>query len=103
MKFTGADMFTFAAMSPEEVEAIHQATLRILGEIGFVLKESQAREILSGAGATVRGDRILLPPDLVEKCIALAGKNVSICGRGGRVKTLGDGNVYLQNLGGARD
>ena len=96
-------MFTFHALDPEEVEAIHQATLRILGEIGFVLKESTSREILTGAGATICGDRVLLPPDLVEKSIAQAGKKVSIRGRGGTVKTLGDGNLYFHNLGGARD
>jgi trimethylamine---corrinoid protein Co-methyltransferase len=96
-------MFTLHALTAEEVEAIHQATLRILGEIGFVLKESSSREILTGAGAKISGDRVLLPPELVEKCIAQAGKSVSICGRGGTVKTLGDGNLYFHNLGGARD
>ncbi len=96
-------MFTLHALSPEEVEGIHQATLRILGEIGFVLKEDTSREILRGAGAKIQGDRVLLPPELVEKCIALAGKKVSIRGRSGRSKTLGDGNLYFHNLGGARD
>ncbi len=96
-------MFTLNALSPEEVEGVHLATLRILGEIGFVLKEPQARDILTGAGAKISGDRVLLPPELVERCIAQAGKKVSICGRGGMVKTLGDGNLYFHNLGGARD
>ena len=96
-------MFTFHALSPEEVEAIHEATLRVLGEIGFVLKESKARALLTGAGAVVRGDRVLLPPELVEKCIAQAGKVLTIRGRGGTMKTLGDGNLYFHNLGGARD
>ena len=36
-------------------------------------------------------------------CIARAGKQVSIRGRGGMVKTLGDGRLYFHNLGGARD
>ncbi len=96
-------MFTLHALSAEEVEAIHQATLRILSEIGFVLKDKTAREILTGAGGKVCGDRVLLPPELVEKCIAQAGKKVSIRGRGGTVKTLGGGNLYFHNLGGARD
>ncbi len=96
-------MFTLSALSTGDVEAIHQATLRILGEIGFVLKDSKARDILTSAGGKVSGDRVLLPPDLVEKCIEQAGKKVSICGRGGMGKTLGDGNLYFHNLGGARD
>ena len=96
-------MFTLQALSTEEVEALHRATLRILDEIGFVLKEATAREILCGAGARIRGDRVLLPPELVEKCIAQAGKKVWLRGRGGTVKLLGDGNLYFHNLGGARD
>ena len=96
-------MFTIPALSPEEIEAIHEATLRILCEIGFVLKESKSREILTGAGAKIRGDRVLLPPDLVGKCITQAGKKVELRGRGGTVRTLGDGNLYFHNLGGARD
>jgi trimethylamine--corrinoid protein Co-methyltransferase len=39
----------------------------------------------------------------VEKCIASAGKKVSVRGRGGVTKHLGDGNLYFHNLGGARD
>ncbi len=96
-------MFTFHALSADEVEAIHQATLTILSEIGFVLKEDLSRAILTGAGARIKGDRVLLPPELVEKCIAKAGKQVSMRGRGGMVKTLGDGNLYFHNLGGARN
>jgi trimethylamine---corrinoid protein Co-methyltransferase len=96
-------MFTLQALSTEEVEAIHQATLHILAEIGFVLKETTAREILAGAGARLQGDRVLLPPDLVENCIAQAGKKVGLRGRGGTLKVLGDGNLYFHNLGGARD
>jgi trimethylamine--corrinoid protein Co-methyltransferase len=38
---------------------------------------------------------------LVEKCITLAGKKTTIRGRGGAVKTLGDGELYFHNLGGA--
>ncbi len=96
-------MFTLTALSREEVEAIHQATLRILGEIGFVLKDEGAREILTSAGAKVMGERVLLPAGLVERSIAQAGKRASVCGRGGMVKRLGDGNLYFHNLGGARD
>ncbi len=94
-------MPTLNFLSPEEVEAIHQATLRILSETGVVLTEPKSRTLLVDAGATIRENRVLLPPELVEKCIALAGKKTTIRGRGGAVKTLGDGNLYFHNLGGA--
>jgi trimethylamine--corrinoid protein Co-methyltransferase len=88
-------------LEENQVEGIHQATLRILAEIGVVLKEPKSRAILAGAGATIQDKRVLLPADLVEKCITLAGKRTTVRGRGGAVKTLGDGNLYFHNLGGA--
>ncbi len=94
-------MMSWNLLSNDEVEAIHQATLRILAEIGVVLTQPTSRAILSEAGAKVLDRQVLLPPDLVEKCIAQTGKSSTIRGRGGMVKTLGDGCLYFHNLGGA--
>ena len=93
----------FSVLSSQEIEAIHQATLRILSETGVILTQPKSREILTGAGATVQNKRVLLPPDLVEKCIAQAGKTTTIVGRNGVTRTLGDGSLSFHNLGGARD
>jgi len=90
-------------LSESEIEAIHQATLRILDEIGVVLKHKETQDLLAAAGARVDGERVKFPPELVERCIADAGKTVRIRGRSGAVKTLGDGALYFHNLGGARD
>jgi trimethylamine---corrinoid protein Co-methyltransferase len=49
----------------------------------------------------LRDRNVLLPPELVEKCLDLAGKRTTVRGRGGATKTLGDGNLYFHNLGGA--
>jgi len=93
----------FNILSPEEVEAIHQATLRILSEIGVTLTHVKAREVLTSSGAAIRDERVLLPPNLVEACIARCPHQVTLRGRGGAVKTLGDGSLNFHNLGGARD
>ncbi len=87
--------------SPGEVESIHQASLKILAEIGVVLTESKARQLLYAVGAKIQQKQVLLPPGLVETCIKQAGKHVIIRGRSGMVKTLADGNLYFHNLGGA--
>ena len=94
-------MSHFSFLEENEVDAIHQATLRILNETGIVLSEPRSLELLASAGAKVQGNRVRLPPELVEKCIKQAGKRVTICGRSGTEKTLGDGNLYFHNLGGA--
>jgi trimethylamine--corrinoid protein Co-methyltransferase len=94
-------MMSLNLLSNDEVEAIHQATLRILAETGIVLAEPKACQLLNDAGAQIQQNRVLLPPELVETCIRQAGKRILIRGRSGKVKTLGDGNLYFHNLGGA--
>lgn len=92
-----------SVLSAEEVEAIHQASLRILSETGIRLKHPQGRELLAGAGASVLPERVRLPPDLVERALAGCPHQVKLRGRGGSVAAIGDGNLYVHNLGGARD
>lgn len=94
-------MFTF--LSPQSIESLHIATLRIMSETGVVIHHAGARDMLTANGARVEKNRVLIPPELVEKSIASAGKKVSVRGRGGVTKSLGDGNLYFHNLGGARD
>jgi trimethylamine--corrinoid protein Co-methyltransferase len=106
-------MMHLSVVSTEEVEAIHQASLRILSETGVVLSaphsaagvtpRSEGCQILLDAGATEHAGRVCLPPDLVERALAGCPRRVSLHGRGGAVKTLGDGSLHWHNLGGARD
>jgi trimethylamine--corrinoid protein Co-methyltransferase len=90
-------------LTNEEIEAIHQATLRILSEVGIVLTQAEAREILTGAGASADSERIFLPPDLVESEIGHCPGQVTLRGRGGNEAVLGDGSLHWHNLGGAPD
>ncbi len=90
-------------ITADEIEAIHDATLRILSEIGIVMTHDEGREILSGGGATVEGDRVRLPAEMVEKALALCPSEVKVRGRSGESITLGDGSLHWHNLGGARD
>ncbi len=90
-------------LSDSETEAIHQATLRILWEVGVVLTHPEGREYLTGAGAVVHRDRVRIPPDLVEWAIAQCPRRVTLRGRGGQTVALGDGSLSWHNLGGARD
>jgi trimethylamine--corrinoid protein Co-methyltransferase len=96
-------MVRLTVLTDEEVEAIHQATLRILSEVGILLAQPRALEVLTGAGATVRDGRILLPPDLVERSVAQCPRQAAIRGRGGETVVLGDSTLHWHNLGGARD
>jgi trimethylamine--corrinoid protein Co-methyltransferase len=94
-------MIRLSVLDDSEIEAIHQASLRILAETGVVLAEPKSRALLNDAGAKINETRVLLPPEVVERCIAMAGKRTTIRGRGGTVKILGEGTLYFHNLGGA--
>jgi trimethylamine--corrinoid protein Co-methyltransferase len=96
-------MLQLTALSQVEVEAVHQATLRVLSEAGIALDQAEARDLLIGAGAKAQGDRVFLPPDLVERTVAHCPGLVSIRGRGGKTASLGDGSLHWHNVGGARD
>ena len=97
------EMLKLTALTSNEVESVHQATLRILNEIGIVLAQTEAREVLAGAGAKVQGERVFLPPDLVERAVGQCPPQVKIRGRDGKTVTIGDGSLYWHNVGGARD
>ena len=96
-------MVDFSILSETEIKAIHTASLRILEETGIILTHPRAREIFTGSGAKVKAERVLLPADLVIEQISKAGRQISIRGRGGTIKTLGDKSLHWHNLGGARD
>jgi trimethylamine--corrinoid protein Co-methyltransferase len=90
-------------LSENDIEAIHLASLRILGEVGVIVTHTGTRQMLADLGARMTHDRVLLPPALVEDCIARCPSRVHLIGRGGKSTVLGDGTLYFHNLGGARN
>jgi trimethylamine--corrinoid protein Co-methyltransferase len=90
-----------AVLSPDELDAVHAASLRILEETGIRLREPTSRALLQQAGAQLVAGVVRFPGSLVEDSIEKAGKSVSVRGRGGTRKVLGDGSLYFHNLGGA--
>jgi trimethylamine--corrinoid protein Co-methyltransferase len=90
-------------LSDEEVKAMHEATLKIMHEVGVIWTHKPSLDILTDAGCTMNGNRVCFPPDLVMDSIAKANKRPVIRGRNGQVNELGGGKLYFHNLGGARD
>ena len=90
-------------LADEDVIAMHEATLRILHEVGVIWTHKPSLEILTDAGCTMNANRVCFPPELVMDSIAKANKRPVIRGRNGQVNELGNGNLYFHNLGGARD
>ncbi|RLC97688.1 MAG: hypothetical protein DRI46_12560, partial [Chloroflexi bacterium] len=90
-------------LSKGEVDAVHNASLRVLNETGVILTHQPAVDLLMDSGARVKENKVLFPPTLVESCLKKCPNTVSVKSRGGTIKILGDGSLNFHNLGGARD
>ena len=90
-------------LSNDDVQAMHEATLQVMSEVGIIWTHKPSLDILTDAGCTVKGNRVYFQPQLIMDCVATANKRPSIKGRNGNANTLGGGELYFHNLGGARD
>lgn len=95
-------MRRLSVLTPEQVQAVHAATLQILSEIGVVIDNPEGRSILFDNGAVLRDGRVQIPADLVQHCLSLCPSQVKLTGRKTSV-VLGGGDLHWHNLGGARD
>lgn len=85
-------------LSDEQLVAIHERTLRILERTGVRVDSERARAVLAEAGAAVDdATRIVrVPPDLVERSLALAPRRFSLGGRRpGFVMAMNEGGCSL--------
>ncbi|MEY3081904.1 MAG: hypothetical protein RJA94_1889 [Pseudomonadota bacterium] len=85
-------------LSGEAIEAIHQASLTILEEIGVDLMSPTMREIAARNGADVRPgeERVRFGREVVEHHAGLAPQHFTITGRGpGRDLQIGGENVVF--------
>ena len=59
-------------LSADQMEAIHQASLRILRDLGMRVLDPETRGIYEAAGATVREQQVTFDPAMVETLIKTA-------------------------------
>ncbi len=72
----------YKPLSEAGAERIHQAALDALETIGLSEAPETGIEILTGAGAELGDDgRIRFPRSLVEDMLAVAGRDITLCGR----------------------
>ena len=61
-----------AVVSVDELEAIHEASLMVLRDVGLDVLEPEARALFGAAGAQIDGDRVRLDPEMVTEVITTA-------------------------------
>ena len=86
-------------LSEEQVYAIHSASLEILERIGMKCANQAALKIFQKGGAYVEGDRVRIPPVMVEQALKSAPSRILITGRYGNRKVLLERNVVNYGLG----
>jgi trimethylamine--corrinoid protein Co-methyltransferase len=59
-------------VSADQIETIHQASLKVLEDIGMDFLLPEATERLKAAGAEVEGERVRIPRAMVEKALSTA-------------------------------
>ncbi len=69
------------AVSDDQLEAIHEASLRVLAEVGVDMLHPEARRLLAAAGATVEEERVRFDPEMVMATIATAPSAFTFHGR----------------------
>lgn len=57
-------------ISTDQIEAIHQAALKVLAEIGMKVLSAPARQLYQGAGAMIEGDMVRFDAGLVAEKLA---------------------------------
>jgi trimethylamine--corrinoid protein Co-methyltransferase len=76
-------------LSVDDVQAMHEATMRIMQEVGILWTHKPSLDILTDAGCTIKNKRVCFPPDLVLDSVAKANKRPKIRGRNGTVNEIG--------------
>ncbi len=86
----------FRKLSEDQLGRIHNASLEILDRTGVCLYEQEALELLQKAGVKgFEGNRVRIPPGLVEWALSIAPRRVVLCDRNGRrVMPLERNNVF---------
>lgn len=94
----------YQPLTREDELLIHQAALKVLERTGAEVFDSECRDILQQAGARVdKGqDRVFFPPELIEKTLKLADRNVVLYSQNGQHDLhLSDKRVHLGTGGAA--
>ncbi|MEG0874502.1 MAG: trimethylamine methyltransferase family protein [Clostridiales bacterium] len=93
----GLDLKIF---SDEELEILHQGTLRILENTGIMVDDEEALSLFANAGAVIEKNNVVkIPGYLVEDSIKSAPASIYLAGRGDKGFTLGDGDIRFCSFG----
>ena len=74
-------MQNYQVLTQNDIERIHETSLRILEEVGVVFVSQRSRDVFAKGGAKIDGQKVHLPRALVEQAIKSAPSSFKIHGR----------------------
>lgn len=74
-------MQRYQVVTDNDIEEIHETSLKIMDEIGIVFTSDIARDILAKGGAKIDGQRVRFPRAMVEKALSTVPNNFKLHGR----------------------
>lgn len=89
----------FRVLSDDQIEEIHLATLEVLRRTGVVVNEPEGVGLLKKAGCWVDGERVFIPPHLVERALQASPPRVVLCDRNGDAAILLERNKVYYGTG----
>lgn len=90
-------------LSDDQVEAIHQASLQVLAELGLRITDLEARAVLREAGAEVdeASEEVRFPPGMIEEHMARVPAQFTIRARNPEKSlTIGGNHITFAGVGG---
>lgn len=76
-----AVMQRYQVVTDNDIEKIHETSLKIMDEIGIVFTSEIARDILAKGGAKIDGQRVRFPRAMVEKALSTVPNHFKLHGR----------------------
>ena len=74
---------TLNVLNDDQIEQIHLATMEVLERTGIRITHLKALELLDGAGASVNGNRVRIPAQLVEQALHTSPSHFALGKRNG--------------------
>ena len=74
-------MQRYKILTDENLEKIHENSLRVMAEVGIVMPYDHAKGLLAKHGAKIEGDLVKFPRKMVEEAIASAPSSYMLHGR----------------------
>jgi trimethylamine--corrinoid protein Co-methyltransferase len=88
---------SMSLLSRDDVGRVHDASLRLLSDVGIMVESASVRDIFREAGAAVDDSKQLVRLDerLVNSSLKSAPRKIRICSRGGKDYTIPEDGVQL--------